>query len=693
MSAPEYAAALTPLVSRVRTDVCWVKRPGEHPSSLKSPLTAERLAKHCNGGPAYGAALMQPGQSVTMMALLDLDSHKGATSWRDMCVTAERVMAELQCRGLQAIPFRSSGGRGIHLYLVWDAPQDAYSVRQTLRTALEACGLTSGTRGVVHGEVEIFPKQDSVPEGKLGNMFILPLAGESVPLEPLCDLEPLPKSAALSLDWPVSSPVQPLERPSRELSVVEPSVELKTFCEALDAIPNTGAQELDYDAWRNVIFSIHHATGGSDEGLALAHEFSARAGKCDLDFLDARVWPYIDAGREGGITDRYVMHLAGSYGWQEDITGEFEVLAEDSDTASKEDEGKPSKYQFKQAAEFTKGKRGRYIVKGVLPEAALGVIYGASTAGKTFFVLDLVMAVARGTEWRGRRVHQGAVAYICAEGEAGFRDRLTAYGRSAEDGNPIDLSEVPLHVLGAAPNFLLVPDVKELIKAAKTLGPLKIIVVDTFAQVMPGGNENAGNDVGLALAHCRALHAATGALVILIHHSGKDESKGARGWSGLRAAADVEIEVARADDDRSATVTKLKDGEDGGSFGFKLEVVNLDHDEDGDVITSCVVRSSDVNVAAMKRAARPMTQYETGAWNALNAITGIGGGWVGEDIVLDAAVQDGQVACKEGVEPGSKNDRRRDRYREALRTKLPNRGAVECKNGQVRVAQPPDSDV
>lgn len=691
MSAAEYVAALTPLVSRVRTDVCWSRHKGKPPGRLDQPLTDERLAKHCNGGPAYGVVPMQSGTDTTLVALLDFDSHKGETPWPELAAAAERVMSVLADRGLMAQPFRSSGGHGIHLYLVWDAPQDAFTVRETLREVLTAAEFKEGTAGVAHREIEIFPKQNHVPEGKWGNMFILPLAGESVPLEPLCDLAPLPKASALQLEWAPSAPLTPREKPPREIVAVEPSVELKTFCKALATIPNTGAQELDYDAWRNVIFSIHHATGGSDEGLALAHEFSARAGKADLDFLDNRVWPYIDAGREGGITDRYVLHLASSYGWQEDITGEFEVLAEDSDTASKEDEAKPSKYQFKQAAEFTKGKRGRYLVKGVLPEAALGVIYGASTAGKTFFVLDLVMAVARGVEWRGRRVHQGAVAYICAEGEAGFRDRLTAYGKAGE-GDEVSLSEVPFHVLGAAPNFLHVPDVKDLIKAAKTLGPLKIIVVDTFAQVMPGGNENAGNDVGLALSHCRALHAATGALVILIHHSGKDESKGARGWSGLRAAADVEIEVARAEDDRSATVTKLKDGEDGGSFGFKLEVVNLDHDEDGDVITSCVVRSSEVNVAAMKRAARPMTQYETGAWNALNALAGIGGGWVGEDIVLDAAVQDGQVACKEGVEPGSKNDRRRDRYREALRTKLPNRGVVECKNGQVRVAQPPDSE-
>lgn len=592
MNNPEYAAALAPLVSRVRTDVCWVKRPGEHPSSLKSPLTAERLSKHCNGGPAYGAALMQPGQSVTLMALLDLDSHKGATPWRDMCVTAERVIAELQVRGLRAVPFRSSGGKGIHLYLVWDVPQDAYSVRQLLRTTLEACGLVSGTRGVVHGEVEIFPKQDSVPEGKLGNMFILPLAGESVPLEPLCDLEPLPKSAALSLDWPVSRPVPPLERPARELSVVEPSVELAAFREALAAIPNAGEHELDYDAWRNVIFSIHHATGGSDEGLALAHEFSARAGKADLDFLDNRVWPYIDAGREGGITDRYVMHLAGSYGWQEDITGEFEVLPEESTD-------KPSRFAVQPVSEFVKAKPLSWLIKGVLPQAALIVMYGESGSGKSFMAWDMGVAIAQGQDWRGIKTKPGRVVGIVAEGVSGARNRFKAYCYQ----NNIPIDSLNIGVIDAAPNFLVKADAVDVAKAIKAGGGADLIIVDTFAQVIPGGDENSGKDLGIALQHCKSLNRECGCPVMLIHHSGKDASKGARGHSSLRAAADAELEVIRADDARAMTITKMKDGEDGQEFGFRLQVVQTGEvDEDLEPITSCVVEHTDGGAAPARPA-------------------------------------------------------------------------------------------
>lgn len=95
--------------------------------------------------------------------------------------------------------------------------------------------------------------------------------------------------------------------------------------------------------------------------------------------------------------------------------------------------------------------------------------------------------------------------------------------------------------------------------------------------------------MGLVLSHCKFLHRKTGALVVLIHHSGKDATRGARGWSGLRAAADAEIEVTRNGDFRAATVTKMKDGSDGASHSFKLKVVPLGVDADGEEESSCVV--------------------------------------------------------------------------------------------------------
>ena len=153
-----------------------------------------------------------------------------------------------------------------------------------------------------------------------------------------------------------------------------------------------------------------------------------------------------------------------------------------------------------------------------------------------------------------------------------------------------------MQVITAAPNFLDTDDISEVIAEIKNIGSPAMIVVDTLAQVSPGANENTSEDMGRVLSNIRLLHEATGAMILLVHHAGKDLSKGSRGWSGLKAAADVQIEVLRYDGgDREIVIEKMKDGEDGLRWGFKLEVIELGIDMDGDIVTSCVAIEAEVS--------------------------------------------------------------------------------------------------
>ena len=177
-------AALQPLVRRVRTDVTAIKRSDGSRWRDREPLTTERLAAHLNGGPARGVCPIKAGESVTMVGLLDFDSHKGEVSWAEMSAVVGAVVDTLEMAwGMHPVLFRSSGGNGVHLYLLWDEAQDAYSVRMFLKGVLESVGLSSGTKGVKEGQVEVFPKQDEVSVDGFGNQAILPLAGKSVPLQ------------------------------------------------------------------------------------------------------------------------------------------------------------------------------------------------------------------------------------------------------------------------------------------------------------------------------------------------------------------------------------------------------------------------------------------------------------------------------------------------------------------------------
>lgn len=317
-------AALEPLTSRVRTDVTAIRIADGTSRWSGGPLTREAMAHHLNGGPGRGVCPIRAGESVTMVGLLDFDSHKGATPWPQMCLTASTVAQALELAyGMAPVLFRSSGGKGIHLYLLWDEPQDAYSVRRMLADVLEGVGLKSGTRGVASGQVEVFPKQNEVDEGCFGNQFILPYAGQSELLEhePLSDAYVL--AGRVAPPWQFSPAVPVRERPVKAAPrPVQPlgDGEVPLWRQALDALANRGEHELGYDDWWAVISAIHHETGGSPEGFGIALAWSMRSAKHDGTFLEERVWPYLRTDGTRGNTGGTIRHLATKlHGWREPI--------------------------------------------------------------------------------------------------------------------------------------------------------------------------------------------------------------------------------------------------------------------------------------------------------------------------------------------------------------------------------------
>lgn len=463
--------------------------------------------------------------------------------------------------------------------------------------------------------------------------------------------------------WQPSPPVPHRERPQREERVASDTPpDLLRIKSALDAIPNSGDHELDYTRWFRIVCAVHHAGGGSDAGLDLVHEFSARCSRHDGDFLRERVWPYVRSERVGElVTERTLFAIAAEHGWTDpSIADDFVDLTQQEETTS-EEPSERSRYEFVSFAEFVNGPEPEYLIDGVVPKAGLVVVYGASTSGKTFMAIDIVAAVARGTTWRDCAVTQGRVGYIVAEGAGGFRNRLKAYARHNE------INDFEIALLAGAPNFGEKKDITDLIHAMRKWGRMDLIVVDTFAQVMSGGDENSGEDVGRALGHCRTIHEVTGATVMLIHHSGKDETRGARGWSGLRAAADAELEVARCDNDRVVTVKKMKDGEDGAEFSFKLLTVPVGLNKRGDVVSSCVIEHCATVPREQRK--RPLKgEHEKLVMRVVSELQEIGGGRPTAGEVIDMAVSQ--------LEQTGQRDRRGEVVKRALNSLVVSRHLI-----------------
>jgi hypothetical protein len=351
--------------------------------------------------------------------------------------------------------------------------------------------------------------------------------------------------------------------------------------ECLEVLP----KDLDYDRWVMVGMALHHELGAA--GFAVWHDWSKASPKYTTADYCAERWRSFGRAGSTPVTARSLVHLANQHGARITLRDDTPASAEDFDAVApaSAEPGKPIRFQALSLEEFTSQPPPEWLVKGVIPQAGLCVLYGESGSGKTFMALDIAMAMALGQPWRERRVRQCPIVYIAAEGAGGFRNRVVAALRH----RGLRASDVPMTVINAAPNLLLKDDALDIVASIKAQGPCGVVIVDTFAQVMPGANENAGEDMGKALAHCRGIHRATGALVLLVHHSGKDASKGARGWSGLKAAADAELEVTRGPQGRALRVSKQKDGEDGVSWGFGLEIVPVGQDSDSEIITSCIV--------------------------------------------------------------------------------------------------------
>jgi hypothetical protein len=333
--------------------------------------------------------------------------------------------------------------------------------------------------------------------------------------------------------------------------------------------------DAEYNEWARVGAALHHESGGASWGLDIWDEWSATGSKYKSreDLIPHwRSW-----GRYAGrpVTVQWLIAQAG--GVQPD---DFDDL-----TAVPAQPPKAPRFEIISLTDFGSGPPPEWFVKGVLARAGLGVIYGESGAGKSFLTLDLLMAIALGKTWNGKRVRQGRIVYACAEGQAGFRNRVKAYCKI----HNVDPDNLPFGVITDVPN-LLAQDHKALSKQVNAWGGADLLGIDTYAQVTPGANENSSEDMGKALTHIRLIHAETGAMPLLVHHSGKDTTRGARGWSGLKAAADTELEVLRDQEQRQLRVSKQKDGEDGLVLPFRLEQVDLGRDPDGDPITSCVVR-------------------------------------------------------------------------------------------------------
>lgn len=229
------------------------------------------------------------------------------------------------------------------------------------------------------------------------------------------------------------------------------------------------------------------------------------------------------------------------------------------------------------------------LVEGLMTIGSSVVVYGDSNSGKTFWALSVATAIATGSDCYGRKTDPGLVVYLASEAPSSIRSRMQAikkfYGCSLEN---LAMVPVPMNFYTGAQDA---HDVIEMVRAIEQMKgqPVRLIIGDTLARMSAGANENSGEDMGPVMARFDQVATATGAAMMIIHHNGKDAARGARGWSGIRAHIDTEIEVSEKDGVRSVSVTKQRElPSKGETIYFRLEVIEMGTTKFGGPATTCV---------------------------------------------------------------------------------------------------------
>lgn len=189
-----------------------------------------------------------------------------------------------------------------------------------------------------------------------------------------------------------------------------------------------------------------------------------------------------------------------------------------------------------------------WLVDGVLVENSLCLFWAGSDSYKTFVAIDISFCIATGYAWHDRKVVSGPVVYVAAEDITGVTKRMIGW-RETKGKN---LPKAKITLLNDS--FTMAsPDADKLIRSINLLPEMpKLIVVDTLARSFGAGNENQTQDMNAFILACDKLRRATGATILIVHHTGRNVEQ-ERGNVALRGACDTIFTVSR-----SGTSGKIK---------------------------------------------------------------------------------------------------------------------------------------
>lgn len=279
------------------------------------------------------------------------------------------------------------------------------------------------------------------------------------------------------------------------------------------------------------------------------------------------------------------------------------------DPAKEEQQAQPEeqakRFTFHSAADIINAPQHADAIKSVATSYGVITIYGPSGSAKSFLAVHMADCLGDGSAFFGFKTQIKQVVYINLEGSMKTRLAAIRADKKRDVSDNVRFVTEPFHIL------------KDVEAVAADIPEGAVVFIDTLNAASPGLDENSSRDMGLILEAAKKLQQITKGLVVIVHHSGKDASKGLRGHSSLYAAMDAVIEVGRNGDSRYWRLAKSKEGRDGIRRGFRLKSVGLGYDADGEPVTSCVVEEDNT---PLQEEAKPLTPALRYALETLEAV-------------------------------------------------------------------------
>lgn len=224
--------------------------------------------------------------------------------------------------------------------------------------------------------------------------------------------------------------------------------------------------------------------------------------------------------------------------------------------------------------------RKKWLVKHLIPARGVVLIYGPPKVGKSFLALHLLASIGSGMKrWFNNTISvNGPCVYAPFEGEAGITDRVEAWKLQHEINDGLIFLEEGFNLRDEVSR-------REFVRQVELTDDVGAVCIDTITAAFPGIIQNADDGMGEVIAIAKDMSRQLNCVVILVHHSGKDETRGPRGSNALSGAADIQLKVSEG----KFMVELAKDAAMGTDYHFSLDKVHLGEDSDGDEISSLVV--------------------------------------------------------------------------------------------------------